>query len=173
MSLARVTLVLLAPVLLLAACASDPSQGYSFSAARKSSVRTISVPVFQNTTFSRGVETELTNAIVQEIQRTTQWKVVSGRTAQTVLSGTLTSSDLRPLSTSSSTGLVLEQGVELTVDFEWRDSGSGEVLIARKGFKSLQSFVPSRGTGERLELGQHAAVQELARAMVNELRSAW
>ena len=135
---------------------------------------TIAVPVFDNTTFSHGVEVELTEAIVKEVQRTTKWRVVdrqNGRhdsvqdhhrvRAQTALH------------LVGKPGLVMEQGVELSVDFQWQDGRSGEVLIARKGFKSLQSFVPTRGTGERLELGQHAAVQELARSIVNELRSNW
>jgi hypothetical protein len=167
---------MLATILLFArapGCASDPAQGYSFTAARQGSVRTISVPVFDNTTFAHGVEVELTEAIVKEVQRTTRWRVVGSRSADSTLSGTITESALKPLSTSSATGLVMEQAVELTVDFEWRDGRSGEVLIVRKGFKSLQSFVPARGTGERLELGRHAAVQELARSIVNELRSSW
>lgn len=159
--------------LLVASCASDPSQGYSFSGARQGGVRTIAVPVFDNTTYSHGLEVQLAEAIVKEVQRTTKWRVVSGRTADTTLSGSITASALKSLTTSSDTGLVMDQAVELTVEFEWRDSRSGEVLIARKGFKSIQSFVPARGTGERIELGQHGAVQELARSIVNELRSSW
>ncbi len=158
---------------ILCSCASDPSQGYSFTAARRADTRTVAVPIFDNRTFSHGLEVQLTEAIVKEIQRSTRWRITSEHGAQTILSGAITSSTLKPLSTSSVTGMVLEQGVELTVDFEWRDHTSGEVLIARKGFSSLQSFVPARGTGERLELGEHAAVQELARRIVNELRSSW
>lgn len=157
----------------LASCATDPAQGYSFAPARSTNTRTISVPVFANETFSHGMEVQLTEAIVKELQRSTPWRIVSGPKAQTVLTGSITASELRPLSTASGTGLVMEQAVVLTVDFEWRDRASGEVLIARKNFKALESFVPARGTGERLELGQHAAVQELARRIVNELRSAW
>jgi len=154
-------------------CSSDPSQGCSFTAARQSTARTIAVPIFDNKSFVHGLESDLTEAIVKEIQRTTPWVVVSGRSAQSTLSGTIGESRLQPLSTSSATGMVLEQAVELTVDFEWRDARTGEVLLARKNFKTLQSFVPARGTGERIELGQHAAVQELARSIVNELRSSW
>lgn len=157
----------------LASCASDPSQGYSFTAARNTGTRTIAVPVFTNDTFSHGMEVKLTEAIVKELQRSSPWRVVSGPSAQTVLTGSITASELKPLSTASGTGLVMEQGVVVSVDFEWRDRASGEVLMARKDFKALESFVPARGTGERLELGQHAAVQELARRIVNELRSSW
>jgi hypothetical protein len=63
--------------------------------------------------------------------------------------------------------------VQITVDFEWRDNRSGEVLKARRNFSAADSFVPSRPSGERLELGENAAAQRLARDMVNELRGAW
>lgn len=156
-----------------AGCASDPSQGYSFTPARRAGTRTVAVPVFSNATYSTGLELQLTEAIVKEIQRTTQWRIVSERGAQTTLSGSVTASRLQPLSTSSVTGMVLEQAVELSVDFEWRDNATGELLMSRKGFRSIQSFVPARGTNERIELGEHAAVQELARSIVNEMRSSW
>lgn len=158
---------------LLSACSSDPTQGYAFRPARQAGIRTISVPVFDNTSYMHGMEADLTEALVKEIQRNTQWVVVQGGSAQSTLSGVISSGVMQPLSLSSRSGMVMEQAVELTVDFEWRDARSGEVLIARKGFKTMQSFVPARGTDERLELGQHAAVQELARSIVNELRSSW
>lgn len=157
----------------VAACSSDPTQGYAFRPARQAGIRTVTVPIFDNNSYFHGIENELTEAIVKEIQRETPWVVVTGASAQSTLSGTITDGRLQPLSTSSVTGMVMEQGVELSVDFEWRDARTGEVLIARKGFKTMQSFVAARGTGERIDLGQHAAVQELARSIVNELRSSW
>lgn len=146
--------------------------GYTFTAARPSGVRTVAVPVFENTTFSHGLEVQLTDAVIKEVQRRTPWVVVASGSAQTTLSGTITGSALRTMSTSAKTGIVQEQAVELTVDFTWRDA-SGHTLASRRNFRALESFVPERGTGERIELGQHAAVQELARAIVAELRSAW
>jgi hypothetical protein len=159
--------------LLLAACSSDPSQGYAFRPARQANIHTVCVPVFDNQSYFHGLENQLTEAIVKEIQRETPWVVVTTGTAQSTLTGSITDGRLQPLSTSSATGMVMEQGVELTVDFEWRDSRTGEVLVSRKNFKALQSFVPARGTGESLDLGEHAAIQHLARGIVNELRSSW
>lgn len=157
----------------LTACSSDPTQGYSFRPARLAGIKTISVPVFDNASYMHGLEYDLSEAIVKEVQRNTQWVVVQGGQAQTSLTGSIQSAALQPLSVSSKTGMVMEQGVELSVNFVWRDARTGEVLIARNGFKTMQSFVPARGTDETLALGQHAAVQELARSIVNELRSSW
>ncbi len=157
----------------LGACSSDPTQGYSFRPARTAGIKTIAVPMFDNNSYMHGLESDLTEAIVKEIQRTTQWVVIQGGSAQSTLTGSITQAQMQPLSLSSKTGMVMEQGVEVMVNFEWRDARSGEVLIARNGFKIMQSFVPARGTNESLALGQHAAVQELARSIVNELRSSW
>ncbi|MEX2218613.1 MAG: LPS assembly lipoprotein LptE [Phycisphaerales bacterium] len=159
---------LLLLLLLLPAC------GYSFNQARPTSARTVAVPVFRNDTFTHGLEAHLTDAVIKEIQRRTPWVVTSagGSAAQSTLSGTITAAELRALSTSSRTGLVQEQAFELTIDFTWADS-TGRPIVERRNFKALESFIPERGVSERTEVAHHAAIQELARAIVHEMRSAW
>jgi hypothetical protein len=157
----------------LFSCASDPTKGYSFRSTFDADVRSVAVPVFENKTYSKGLEVSLTDALIKEIQRATPWTVVSQDRADTVLTGTITDSTLRRLSVTRGTGLVQEVAVRLTVDFDWRSNRTGETLVSRRGFDSFETFVPSRGTGERLELGQTSAVQELAHDIVAELRSNW
>ena len=157
-------------------CSSDPTRGYSFSSTRPNAVHSVAVPMFDNRDFQHGLEIELTDAIIKEIQRTTPWVVVQAQNcggADTTLTGVITSSSLRNLTTSSRTGLVQEMAVEISVDFDWRDARTGKYLISRRDFRSLESFVPAPGSRERLEIGQHAAIQELARSIVAELRSNW
>ena len=55
-------------LVLLSSCASDPSRGYSFASTIPGSGQTIAVDVFDNYTFSKGVEVELTEAIIKEIE---------------------------------------------------------------------------------------------------------
>ncbi len=149
------------------------SCGYSFRSARPDGVRTVAVPLFENKTYSKGLEAQLTEAIIKEIQRSTAWVVTSREKADTVLTGSITNASLQTLSIGRVTGLVLEQGVQISVDFDWRERRSGHVLVSRRSFDGLGSFVPAQGTQERLELGQAVTVQELARDIVNELRSNW
>ena len=47
------------------------------------SIRTVAVPVFNNSTFEAGLDAQLTEAIIKEIQRTTKWTVVSTGTSRT------------------------------------------------------------------------------------------
>jgi len=171
----RLLLVVLAAAL-ISGCSSDPKHGYAFTSTYSSSVHSVAVPVFDNLSFHRGLEVELTDAIVKEIQRTTPWVVVQstdGHGADTTLTGAITNSALRALSTSSKTGLVQEMAVEVTVDFDWRDARTGKYLASRRDFAAMVAFTPAPGSKERMDLGQHAVVQELARGIVTELRSKW
>jgi len=155
------------------ACASDPRSGYSFASTFPSEVQTIAVPVFANTTFTRGIDVELTEAVITELRKSTPYRVVQTESPQTTLRGSITSTELRKLSTARTSGLVEELAVVMTIDFEWKDNRTGKVLTARRGFAASEPFAPARGVGERIETGQHAVVQEMARAIVNEMRSGW
>ncbi|GMV24332.1 MAG: hypothetical protein AMXMBFR58_03630 [Phycisphaerae bacterium] len=154
-------------------CASDPREGYAFSSGHDDQVKTIAIEVFDNQTFSTGVEAQLTEAIAREVMRSTKWRVSSIRVAETVLTGKIVSSELRPLSSDQQTGLVQELGVRLTVDFDWVDNRTGKTLVARRSFTAMDTFVPAIRTGERLETGQYSTIDGLAKDIVAELRSSW
>lgn len=154
-------------------CSSDPRSGYAFESAHDATIRTVSVPMFQNPTFARGLEVELTDAIVKEIQRSTPWRVTRDESANAILSGTLTDQRLRRLSTGRNSGLVQEMQVQLTVDFDFKDRRTGKTLVSRRSFAAADTFIPSTGIGERIEAGQRSAIERLARDIVAELRSAW
>jgi hypothetical protein len=158
---------------ILAGCATDPTRGYAFTSAHPAHVHSIAVQIFQNETFTRGIEIDLSDALVKEIQRATPYRVVTTGDAQTVLTGTITRSRLQQLTVARTTGMGEEIAVDLYVDFEWRDARTGEPLIRRENLRAVEVFVPARPTNERLELGQHAAVQEMARAIIAEMRASW
>lgn len=171
--LAAPALVVTTFTLFALGCASDPSQGYSFSSSHDSGISTVYVPTFKNSTFSHGLEVELTDAIIKEIKATTPWRVVSQGDAEAALTGSIVNSELRPLSYARTSGLVQEMAVTLTIEFDFKDTRSGKVLASRRNFSSSEAFVPARGVQERLEVGEHATIQELARSVVAELRSGW
>lgn len=162
-----------AACVLLAGCASDPRRGYSFESTFATDIRTISVPMFDNYTYSPELSAEVTEAVIKELQRTTPWAVTSSANADTTLTGVVTSAELRKLSADRNTGFVQELATRVVVDFEWVDNRTGKVLSSRRGFAGLDTFVPARPTGERIEVGQRGAVQTLARDLVSQLRSGW
>lgn len=156
-------------------CASDPHKGYAFASTYDRSVRTIAVPVFDNASFTPGLEQTLTEAIVKRIQSNTPWRVVGRDSADTVLTGTIEDVRFQQLTRTRGTGFVQEQIFTLRAGFTWRDNRTGETRVRREHFSASSTFTPARGLGgepgERVEIGQRAAIDELARAIVAELRS--
>ncbi len=156
-----------------AGCASDPTQGYSTASVFPTSVSTVAVPIFENRSFVRDVEFELTDALIKEIESRTPYKVVPASRADTILSGQIRRVELDQLSKSPLTGLSEEVIVSVTIDFQWKDQRTGRTLVERGSFTGHGLFVPSRPSSEPIELGEFAAVQQLARDIVAEMRSQW
>lgn len=154
-------------------CATDPNGGYAFASTHDMTVDSVYVPMFYNETFTHGIESQLTDSIIKQLKVATPWKVTSESTAQTTLTGRITGSRLSALSIGRVSGMVQEQAVILTIEFEWRDNRTQKVLVRRKNFTASEIFVPSQGVGERLDAGQDGAIQKLARNVVEELRTAW
>ncbi len=154
-------------------CASDPRQGYTLGSAFDPDISTIEVGIFDNLTFYYGMEVRLADAIVKEVQTQTPWQVRNGARAETTLTGTITDVRLRVRSVARDTGLVQEQAVEITLDFQWRNNRTGEILASRRGVRAVETFIPTLGAGERIEVGENASVQEAAREVVAALRSGW
>lgn len=156
----------------LGGCASS-SGGYSFNSTFDESINSVAVPIFQNETTSRGLELQLTEAVIKELQGRTPWYIASSDRADTTLVGVITQTGLIGLSDDPHTGLVQEEAVRVTIRFEWRDNRSGDVIVARDGFSASSVFSPSRNVGDRLELGQRGAIEELASDIVSSMRSSW
>lgn len=158
---------------LLSGCSADPRTGYSFATTFPAEVASVYVPMFENASFQTGLEADVTEAVVKEIQRTTPMRVVQSESADSRLVGVIRSAELRRLSLDRQTGLVQEMAVEITVDFDWVDARSGKTLTSRRNFTASDTFVPTRTTGERIDIGRTGASQRLARDLVNELRAGW
>jgi len=154
-------------------CSSDPTRGYSFASVYDNSIQSVSIPIFRNETTSRGLEVQLTESLIKELQRRTPWHLAKSDRADTTLLGVITNTELSVLSDDPQSGLVQEQAVRITIRFEWRDNRSGKILVARDGYSASAVFSPARNVGDRLELGQRNAIEELASDVVSEMRSGW
>ncbi len=158
-----------------AGCASDPHKGYVLGSTYDSGVRTVAVPVFDNTTYTPGIEQTLTDAITKEIMARTPWRVVSRGNADTELTGAIANYDLFAITRTPGVGLTQEQSITIRVNFVWRDVRDGTVRAERENFSATSTFIPSPGIagepGERIEIGEREAIEELARAIVGEMRS--
>ncbi|MBI1337502.1 MAG: hypothetical protein GC164_11125 [Phycisphaera sp.] len=147
--------------------------GYQHKELFPDQYATVSVPIFGNRTFYRGVEFDLSEALIKEIELRTPYKAVPGSRAQTVLEGNITGISQRQLSRTRTGGLPEEIEVTITVDFVWKDLGTGTVIRERRGFESVGRYVPSLPVSEPFPVAQHQAVQRLATDIVSTMRADW
>jgi hypothetical protein len=159
--------------LALGGCSPDPHDGWSMSWTHPERYRTITLPLFTNESWTRGLETELGRALVTEIESSTPWKVTGPGTADTMLRGTIRETELIPLSKSLSTGLAQEMLFKATIDFEWIDLATGEPIVSREGFSASAVFFPSRPAMESVDLARFGVVRNLAIDLVDALQDDW
>ncbi len=154
-------------------CSTDPARGYAFASRHPGDISTVAVEIFENETFDRDIEFELADALVKEIEARTPYKVTSPSRADTILTGRIRDVERRQLSKSPLTGLSEEVAVSVTIDLRWRDLRTGKALLDLESFVSHGLFVPSRPTAEPVELGRFAAVEKLARDVVDRMEADW
>ena len=162
--------------------------GYTTAELYRDDVRTVALPIWENRTFERGVESDLAEALAKELQRRTPYRIArsdggesSAIGADTELTGRIVGVRRQRLARTAQTGLPQEVEVRVVVDVQWRDRRSGEVLMERTGLEEVGRFVPAGNApagvdgggviGEPFEVAQHAAVARLAQQIVDALRT--
>ncbi len=83
-------------------------------------IRTIRVPIFKNRTFVKGIEFQLTEAVVKRIEQRTKWKVVCDGDADSELCGTIINVSKRVI-THNTLNEIREGEIALGVELVWRD----------------------------------------------------
>ncbi len=125
------TTLLAAATCLVPSCAWDRHFtliGYSTRPNYDTNIRTVCVPIFKNNTFWRGIEFELTEAVVREIQAKTPYRVESDPDkADTELIGKVIALNKNILNRNQ-LNEVREAETVLAVEIIWRDRRTGEIL---------------------------------------------
>jgi hypothetical protein len=126
-------LLFAAVALVLPACEGDGHftlLGYSTLPNYDPNIRTVYVPIFENRTFHRGVEFELTRAVIRAIEQKTPFKVVHRcELADTELLGVIVGWN-KGIVNRNQLNEVREAETILTVQVMWRDRRTGEILSA-------------------------------------------
>jgi hypothetical protein len=149
-----------------------PAQkGYVWRSLYREDIQTVSVPIFVNKTYARGLEFQLTQAVVQKLEANAPYKVVSSTRADTVLEGEITAVKTRTISQGLQNSLPQEQLSTLEVNFIWKDLRNGKIITERRNFDIAATFYPTLGEGRFV--GQQEAVERLALAIVQELQADW
>jgi len=147
------------------------SKGYQWSSLYREDVQTVAVPIFTNATYHRGIEFQLTEAVIKNLEAYTPYKAAPRERAQTILEGHVTAVDVRTVSRDRQTNVAREQMMSVSVDLVWKDLRDGRILAQRSGLRHSAVFYPTLAEGRFL--GSQAAVEELARAIVQSLEAQW
>lgn len=100
--------------------------GYTTAPNYDPKYKTVRVPVFGNKTYRKGLEYDLTRAVIIQIEQITRMKVVTGE-ADTELVGTITQT-LKNLLNLNQLAEVREAETDITIELVWRDLHTGEIL---------------------------------------------
>lgn len=162
------TLALLLAAIVTAGCAGSD---YRWQSLYRQDVQTVAVPIFTSKSFERGVELQLTQAVIQQIELRTPYKVVDQSRADTILEGEIVRVTQPLISRDRDSTLPQEQLFVITVNFTWKDLRTGEVLERQEAFEQTAPYYPTLGEGRTA--GRLDAIDELAVAIVRELEADW
>ncbi|MDP6637478.1 MAG: LPS assembly lipoprotein LptE [Phycisphaerae bacterium] len=159
----------------LVALAAASGCGYKIGTLHRSDVRTISIPVWTrgHGVYRRGLEMDLTKAVVNRIQMDTRYGITNEAKADTKLTGQLKNVRQRPLSINTDTGRSRAMEVTFTVSFRWVDLRSGDVLVSVDDFDVREQYIGAYTFGETFFTGGQAVIDEAAQRIVEQLEEGW
>lgn len=145
--------------------------GYQNSWLYPEEVQTVYVEMFDTTSFRRGYEYVLTDAICKRIEAQTPYKIVSDRNiADTVLSGQL-SIQSSVLATDRYSAKPIEQETLVNVKVIWKDLRTGRLLI--DGEKVYASSSYSDPLGQTFDYSADRAMNKAAVKVVELMETPW
>ena len=165
--------------------------GYTTRPNYDAGIHTIRVPIFKNNTSSRGLEFDLTRAVIREIGAKTPFTVVSADCpADTELTGTIITIN-KIVINRTQMNEIREGQTTLGVEIVWRDLRTGEVLSQPRPkadpdgppppprdappkpllIQSLGTYIPELGGSTTTSLQQN--VNRLAVQIVSKMEVPW
>lgn len=147
-----------------AACA-----GYRSDPLFPEGMRRIAVPIFENETFFRQIEFDLTRQVANELRARPGIHVVDPAEADVILEGRIVDVDQRVLALARRER-PLERSATTSVRCRVVERATGRVL---KEFVERERVDFLSGAGEGLESAQTEAFHDLARKIVFQLEADW
>ncbi len=146
--------------------------GYSDQTLFPEEVESVYVEMFDNQSFWRDVEYQLTDALAKRIEAQTPYKIVSSRDrADTVISGQITSIGQSLLSSERKTGRALEKEVVLNVVVNWKNLQTGELLLDSESVEAAASY--SQWQSQSFDYASTLAANKMAQKIVEAMEKPW
>ena len=144
--------------------------GYTNKSLISRKINSIYIPIFENDTFRRGLEFDLTNAVKDEIMSKTKLRIAQKDNADTILTGKIKKVTDSMLSSNAEDNIV-ESRVSIYVDIKLVDRRTGRTLIEEKNLKKSAEFIVKRG--ENIKTASQESLDGLAEIIVYHLEEKW
>ena len=150
----------------------EEGAGYSTKPLFSNEISTVYVKMFDNKSFERGVEYELTDALAKRIEAETPYKVVSSMDrADSVISGYIGRAGRGVLSAERQTGRPLEKEIVLAATVDWKNLKTGQFLIEGKQVSASATW--SEWQSQGVAYGSALAANKLAEQIVELMETPW
>lgn len=158
-------LAALAALALLPGCG-----GYHTLADTPGRIRSAAILPFQNRTLYTGLEFELQEALVTELQAKSGIAILGGDVADGILEGRVMDFN-RSVLKQDAEGRDVEFQITITADYALKERRTGRVLSSRDSVSVSGSFLLTRGESEATARAR--AMSELADRIVSMILYAW
>jgi len=161
---------LLHPILSLSGC--TEITGYSSESLFPEDLESVYLEMFDNQTFRRGVEYQLSDALAKRIEAETPYKIVTSRDrADTVMSGHIAQINESVLSMERQMGRALEKEVQLQAVVNWKNLKTGELLIDNQSISAEATY--SEYQMQDFGYASTLAANKLAQRIVEFMENKW
>jgi hypothetical protein len=146
--------------------------GYSNESLFPKEVDSVCLEMFDNRSFRRGVEDELSDALAKRIEAETPYKIISNRDkADTILSGQIVRVSESALSGERQSGRAMEKEVQLLAVVNWKNLKTGEYLITDRQVSASATF--SEWQNQGFGYASTLAANNLAVKIVELMQKEW
>ena len=153
-------------------CGCSEIAGYSNESLFPEDISSVCLEMFDNQSFRRGVEYELTDALAKRIEADTPYKIVSDSDrADSVINGQIVSIGEFALSTDRELGTVLEKEVDLRAVVNWKNLKTGQLMIDHLEISASASYSPYQQ--QDFKYASSLAANNLARRIVELMERKW
>ena len=165
-------LMLLTMLLPLALSGCSRMFGYSDESLFPKDIKSVRLEMFDNQTFRRGTEYELSDALAKRIESDTPYKIVtSANRADSVISGRITAIRESALSVDRELGNVLERELQIVAVVNWKNPNTGEFLIERETVRASATYTGRQNQG--FQYASALAANKLAEKIVELMETKW
>jgi len=144
--------------------------GYTTKSLISRKINSIYIPIFENDTFRRGLEFDLTSALKDEIMSNTKLRILQKDSADTILTGRIINVTEGMLSSNVEDNIV-ESRVTISVYIKLVDRRTGRTLVEEKDLKQSAEFIVKRG--ENIKTASQESLVLLAKEIIFHLEEKW